>query len=535
MKKKAIILARVSTAGQAEEELPIDSQLEAGRAEAARLEAEVVKVFVEDGVSGRKLKRDVFQEAIDYCAVFEIDYFILWNTARFARHRALAAWTKFNLRKHGTELVYVSQKINTATDEGWLLEGLFELMDENYSRTVSKDTLRSMMKNARDGFFNGGRVPYGYVVIADGKRKRLAMLEEEACVVRRIFAECVGGAGTKAIALWLNQVGISRRGQKWTKNTVGYLLRNWVYVGYVTFNRLHSATRAKQPEQAWVRTKSHPEIVSEEQFALVQQVMSEREPKRNGGSALSQYLFTGLAKCGACGMGMQIQTGTGRGGKVYSYYKCGGSLKGKGCGMPAIRAEAFDSAVMGVLLERVLAKPRLEEVAQQIEELSGRFAKEREKRRELLVAQLRDAERRRGNLISVLEEHGRNAPNLGDLSARLRELNAQTKALEAGLTELEDAKPPRAEHTARTLETIGAFVEQMMVNGEPRKVREFLGTFVTSVDVLEKGGALIHYDPARLVAAPDAVQSTGNWLPDLVTLRTVLPVEFPARALRRAA
>lgn len=534
-RKKAIILARVSTAGQAEEELPIDSQIEAGHAEAARLDAEVVKVFVEDGVSGRKLKRDIFTEAVEYCALFEIDYFILWNTARFARHRALAAWTKFNLRKHGTELVYVSQKINTATDEGWLLEGLFELMDENYSRTVSKDTLRSMMKNARDGFFNGGVVPFGYVAVAEGKRKRLAIREDEAAVVRAIFKQALDGAGTKAIALWLNQAGARRRGRLWTKNTVGHLLKSWTYAGYVTFNRVNHATRTLRPEEVWVRTKSHAPMIGEEEFKRVQQLIAARTPAgANTGHALSQFLLTGLAKCGRCGMGMLIQTGTSRAGKVYSYYKCGGALKGKGCKGAGLRADAFDDLVMETLLERVLSRERMEEMARDLEELSGSWARERAAKREMLVAQLRDAENRRRNLLDVLEQHGRGAPNLGDLSIRLRELNAQCKALEGELAQLEEARPPRAEATARSLEQLGGFTRDMLMTGDRRKVREFLGTFVDGVEV-QDDGALVHYNPARLVAGPDMVQSWRNWLPDSVNLRTVIPVRLPAKYWRRAA
>ena len=513
MRKKAIILARVSTAGQAEEELPINGQIEAGKAEAERLSADVVKVFVEDGVSGRKLKRDIFKEAVDYCALFEIDYLILWNTARFARHRALAAWTKFNLRKHGTELVYVSQKINTATDEGWLLEGLFELMDENYSRTVSKDTLRSMMKNARDGFFNGGRVPYGYVAIDEGRRKRLAILEEEALVVRRVFAECIAGAGTKSVALWLNRQGVRRRGQLWTKNTVGYLLKNWVYAGYTTFNRKDHATQAKRPAEEWIRTKSHPAIVSEETFMEVQKLIETRTPMASTGSPKSLFLFTGMARCGACGMGMQIQTGTGRGGKVYSYYKCGGALSGKGCQSSAVRAEAFDETVLEVLMNRVLSKPRIEQLAGQINELNGAWAKRRIAEREGLVAQLHDVEKRRRNLLDLLEQKGPKVPNLGDLTERLRELNRQMKALDASLVALENASPPPANQSAASLEALAESVKLIMEKGDRRKVREFLSTFVDAVEVKPEE-ALLHYNPARLVGGPDPVHSGDNWLPE---------------------
>ena len=42
-----------------------------------------------------------------------------------------------------------------------------------------------MLKAARDGYFLGGRVPFGYVIVADGKRKRrdADLLDAEAAAV----------------------------------------------------------------------------------------------------------------------------------------------------------------------------------------------------------------------------------------------------------------------------------------------------------------------------------------------------------------
>jgi hypothetical protein len=53
----------------------------------------------------------------------------------------------------------VSVEIDSKTDEGWMMEAMLELMDENTSRRISKDTKRSMIKNAQDGFFNGDTFP----------------------------------------------------------------------------------------------------------------------------------------------------------------------------------------------------------------------------------------------------------------------------------------------------------------------------------------------------------------------------------------
>lgn len=508
MGKTAIILARVSTAGQAEKELPIESQIEVSRSRAALLGAEVLKVFIEDGVSGRKVNRDVFDDAVEYCKAHQVDYFILWNTARFARHRALAAWTKYNIRRFGTEMVYVSQNIDASTDEGWLMEGLFELMDENTSRTISKDTRRSMMKNARDGFFNGGNVPYGFTVKAEGQRRRLTPHPVEAPVVRSVFDEFLKGVGTKSIARLMNDMGRLRRGRRWDKDHVGYMLKNWVYAGYITYNRHDPATRTIRPEDEWIRVKGHEPIITEEKFAMVQQQFIERTPIQSAAKPQKgKFLFSGMLRCGACNQTMQIETASGRS-RSYSYYNCRSALRGSGCSNRRMSAPDVDQWLLSSVLDRILTADRIKEIALQIHAMKGAWVQDRELSRKVMVADLRKAEARRRRLFEVLELHGVNAPNLGDLKPRLEELNATIRGIEGRLTDLEQMEVPQVELDARQLDELSEYFRAIVENSDnPGKVRDFLSSFIDSV-VITDGEAMINYNPSKLVGGGD--QSNGD-------------------------
>ena len=534
-RKLAIILARVSSSGQAEEELPVASQLEVCRQKALELNADVTKEFIEDGVSGRKLKRAVFDQAVEYCELMTVDYFVVWDTSRFARNKALAAWTKLRLARAGTRMVYVSQDIDTSTDDGWLLEGLNELMDESRSRRISKDTLRSMMKNARDGNYNGGRVPFGYRVVSSGRRRRLEVDEAEASLVRAIFAESRAGAGAKSIATWLNGQGATMRGRRWAKNTVTYMLGNWVYAGYTTFNRRHSESGTLRSEDEWIRTKGHPPIIDEEDFVSTLKSVSRRGRER-GHSGRSEWLFTGVIRCEACKCAMTIVTGTGRS-RIYSYYRCNATVQGHGCGARPIPAEDLDQWLLAALRERILSRENLADLARQVHELSGEWVRERAADRGRLVGTLRDAEGRRKKLFDLLELHGRDAPNLADITVRVRELNATIRATEEGLAKLEAAPPPPFAATDVQLEALRSFAEDMIERGSRKKVREFLQTFVERVVVAGRE-AVIYYHPGRLVSASpvEVVRSTGKWLPDSVRLRTAaIAVGLPERYWRAAA
>lgn len=105
--KRAIIYTRVSSKRQADDGLPLESQLASCRAKAEQLGAEVLREFVDSGISGTTDKRPAFQEAINYCSLMNVDYFITWlglsaviaSRRRIASRRAVTPfWRKPDLQ-----------------------------------------------------------------------------------------------------------------------------------------------------------------------------------------------------------------------------------------------------------------------------------------------------------------------------------------------------------------------------------------------------------------------------------------------------
>src|SRR3546814_2513854 len=97
------------------------------------------------------------------------------------------------------------------------------IFDEHQSRENAKHVHRAMLENARQGFWNGSRPPFGYrVEIAErrgSKDKKILVIEEaEAKLVSKIFDLASGSdgrpMGVKAIASWLNERGLLRRGYR---------------------------------------------------------------------------------------------------------------------------------------------------------------------------------------------------------------------------------------------------------------------------------------------------------------------------------
>jgi site-specific DNA recombinase len=108
-----------------------------------------------------------------------------------------------------------------------MVRQVFALFDEYQSKEIAKHALRAMQENARQGFWNGSKAPYGYAVVDAEQRgsktkKRLAVDPVEAEVVRLMFKLFLKGDGTsgpmgvKAVTSWLNEHGYRTRvGSRW--------------------------------------------------------------------------------------------------------------------------------------------------------------------------------------------------------------------------------------------------------------------------------------------------------------------------------
>lgn len=516
--KTAIIYARVSTSRQADEGISIESQIEQAERKAAELGVKVLRVYRDDGISGRTANRPAFQSAITFCGAYDVDYFLCWNTSRFARNKIDAASHKKLLESGGTKVVYVSVNIDSETDEGWFSESIFEIMDEHYSRQVSRDTRRSMLKNARDGYWNGGHVPYGYEAVAvDGKRKRLQVVEHEASTVREMFNRYLGGDGCKLIAMNLNERGITYRGRPWSKNQVNSMLKNPVYAGFVVFNRQDKQKRDK-PESEWIMTKSHEPIVNEADAARVRELFHYRSPDGDGGSPHSQFVFTGILRCGECGAAMQTETATGRA-KLYHYYNCSKAQKGAGCRNRRISAPEFDTWMVDTVLGQVLTPARMRDVMKEIAELTNSWQDEHLRRREAVLREIKEATRRRANLFDVLELHGKDAPHLGDLAGRIRELNTQIKTLEDDLARIDNEAAPEIQVTDEEINLATAAMARVVRNTDkPAKLRALMGSFIGHI-MLNTADVSMEYRPDRVLGKKKrhdhSVRSVDSWLPEL--------------------
>lgn len=503
----AIIYARVSTARQADDGLPVESQLEQCHAKAKALGARVVRVFRDDGISGRTTRRPAFIEAIEYCEQTRVDLFICWSTSRFARNRVDAALHKRTLERLGTRLVYVSQDFGDH-DDAWLTEAIIEVIDEQYSRTIAKDTRRSMAKNAADGFWNGGIVPFGFKAVAAGKRRKLAIVESEAVIVRTMYRWYLEGNGCKEIAQRLNSAGLMRRGAIWSKNTVFNVIRNPAMKGFLAW----------RDRGEIIVTEAHDPIVRPDEFDAVQEMMGSRAPRNVGGRPKSEAVFSGMLRCGHCGEAMLTESATGRSGKRYHYYNCRSFLHGIGCESRRVAVDQIDGALIGAVCDLIFTPATLRALVVELRQQSSEFERLRQDRIDAVATELADVERRLRRLYESIEADA--GLNLADIAPRLRELrDRQEKLKKAGDVIATEVGPSVATDDHDLIRAAQMFRELVQTSDDPAKVRAFMGHIVKKASIRGAEVAL-DYWPEALVSAIGGSQSVVSWLPGVTTGRT---------------
>ncbi len=398
-----VLYARVSTAQQHRKDLSIPDQLRQMREWCKARHYIVLTEYVEEGASATDdRRRPQFQQMLnDACtSPPPFDAIIVHSLSRFYRDAIEFGLTERQLKKYGVVILSITQETNNDS-AGQMARRLFSLFDEYQSTENSKHTLRAMKENARRACFNGSVSPYGYEVVQidepgrNGKKKRLAVNEAEAGVVKKIYDLYINGSegkgfGMKKLAGFLNDHGITMRGKPWKKTVLNKALSNRVYLGEYTFNKMEAKTHRLKPESEWITVSIEP-IIDIETFNLAQAIRTEHAAKAKTSSAMfSPTLLTGFLRCGGCGSPMTLATGkSGR----FRYYKCTRKINnGTGaCTTNNVRMEKMDQLVMEVLAKRIVTPERVTILLNEVNKtLRGNGATQKEQTRKL-TAELDEA------------------------------------------------------------------------------------------------------------------------------------------------
>ena len=491
----AAIYVRVSTTRQAEADLSLPDQIAQCRRFCEQRGWEVAEVFSEPGASALDDDRPVFQDMIYRAARSDhpFDFVVVHSLSRFSRDSFHSELYIRRLRKADVELVSITQDVGQDAN-GELVRKMLNVMDEHSSRENAKHVHRAMLENARQGFWNGSRPPFGYRVETVGRRgnrdkKVLVIDEEEARTIRLIFdlATGVNGRpiGVKAIAIHLNQRGFTRRGQRFSTGSVYGLLTSTTYYGKHHFNRTDTRNRRSRPPSEWIAFEV-PAIIDEQTFNAVQALLQSRNPKRIAPRIVNgPTLLAGIAKCGHCGAGLVLNTGKSG---TYRYYCCARKMRegAMTCEGLRIRMDQLDEIVIEEVIGQVLKPDRLHQLLDAyVRSDSERSDQQRERIRRMRQDH-KETEAAITRLLTLVEKGLMDADD-PSMRERLVGLKHRRDELASDISDMQK-RMTGGEHTItpRKIEKFATLLRNKLNNGPPELKQAYARLVMAEVTVQDK-------------------------------------------------
>ena len=341
--------------------------------------------YTDDGWSGGNFQRPAFQQMISDMENGEIGIIVTKDLSRLGRnqlHTGLYIEERFPM--FGVRYIAINDNVDTDSSESNDLMPFKNLFNEWFIRDTSRKIRAVLKAKAERGERLGTRAPYGY--IKDPETKKLAVDDEAAAIVRRIFAMCASGNGPSQIARILKKEQVltptmyayTRYGMNhtcldtahpynWSGSAIANLLENEIYLGN-TVNMKYSTKSYKDKrrvehsrEECLVFKDTHPALITQEVWDIVQRV---RKNRRHPTKMEEQNKYSGLVFCADCGSNMVLHRARTMSAS-YNHFTCRTYKKdGESCTGHYIRECVLDEVVLEDLRRvTAMARERPEEFA----------------------------------------------------------------------------------------------------------------------------------------------------------------------------
>ena len=319
--------------GNVGESMSIQSQKAILTRKAEELGIYNYQFYVDDGYSGTNFNRPSFQQMIADIEAGKVTCVITKDLSRLGRnYLESGAYIEVFFPKHQVRYIAVNDGVDSANSGEMDITPFKNILNEFYSRDVSKKVKSGKYIRASQGKFMGTHAPFGYQKDPEDKN-HLLVDEETAPIVRQIFRWALEGHGPNFIrrrleeqkvpcpTWWNRERGFRNVRTKWEKkdpvngrymwdfSVIKDILMNPVYTGAIASQkkdyRFKIGTIGEKKPQDWIVVEErHEPIVDRKSFDIVQDKLKSRQRSRQTGEI---SLFAGLLKCGECGKSLTIR------------------------------------------------------------------------------------------------------------------------------------------------------------------------------------------------------------------------------------
>lgn len=332
----------------------------------ARNNIDLMHVHIDQAQTATKTAgREAFFNLVDAVKDGVVDVIVVYKLDRLFRHSYESAKYRNLFRKHGVKLMSVTQYIDEDSASGRLTTNILSDIDQYSSENTADRVKAAMREMARQGYFTGGTVPYGYTleIIKHGTKIRKKFIEdpEEAKIVRDIFEFYGDGHSLRHIQEYLQEKGVkTRRGKDFSIQTLARILGNDFYIGTLRYKTegyddivMENTVPAIVPPHLWNN-------VAERKAA--DKKVTPRKHKE-------LYALTGKIECGMCGSHFfGMRSGSMQRNKYfeYKYYICSTRKGYRTCNCRKVRKEKLEELLLKEIKKRVLNDHEMNRLAHEI-------------------------------------------------------------------------------------------------------------------------------------------------------------------------
>ena len=260
--------------------------------------------YVDDGFSGTNTEhRPAFNLMMKDAMAGKIDMIITKSVSRFARNLLdCIGWVR-RLKEHEPPIpVFFEQEhLNTLDNTSNIILFVLAMVAEEESHMKSEAMLLSLeWRFSRGRFLTPALLGYDRVEVPDGhggRKKVLAVNEDEARTVRLMYYMLLSGSSPAEIAATLTELGretglrkvCGRPNARWTASAVSSVMRNERYCGDVLARKTwtpnfhdHRSRKNRGKKNKYYQPGHHEAIVTRAQWNAAQRILNSRRYGHDG-------------------------------------------------------------------------------------------------------------------------------------------------------------------------------------------------------------------------------------------------------------
>lgn len=328
-----------------------------------------VKVFIDEGFSGKNEDRPEYQRMMNQIKSKEINSIVIYQLNRLGRnardiHNAMQLCDDL-----GTIIYSATEGFDSSTSFGRAVIGILASLAQLEREQLAERIKDNMYTLAKMGRWLGGQSPLGfdgsreYYIDETGKERSVTKLkknDEELKLVKLLYDKYLEEKSLSQVGKWaLTNHLTGKNGGDLNKNAINVILQNPVYVksskevfeylsneGYEVCGdpNGNGLLRYGKNDDQIVATANHKGVIPSDKWIEVQKTLKHNVSKAPRMGKTNTALLTGLLRC-KCGSTLRISYGQKRkdGTKPF-YYICNMKINSGGarCNLKNLNGDLFE-------------------------------------------------------------------------------------------------------------------------------------------------------------------------------------------------